>query len=134
MRALLFLVACWVGVRSAVPDEAVRFLPGICAPTSYRPTSCDAESSGALTGHELSMNLRELKKGNITERCVRWCRETCSRCRYVSVSEKRKECSWFAACDTEVHTMRRFDAAATCSRCPKLAPNWLLILCRPSYT
>merc|ERR1711924_398578 len=33
--------------------------------------------------------------------CVSFCRDRCARCRFVSISAKGKDCSWYAACDVD---------------------------------
>ena len=67
---------------------------GICAMTPFRMGDCSA-------GHRGSWKLPQ--RGNWTAdtafaECASGCRR-CSRCNYVSMSFRERECSWFHSCD-----------------------------------
>ena len=79
-----------MSTMSQLPDW--RHLgPGHCGPTAATET-CDA---GQLHGGWST------KRTKITslEQCAARCYNRCARCAFVSFSEARKDCSWYARCD-----------------------------------
>ena len=68
--------------------------PGYCAKTVDGESDCAAGSKGALgLHHSETLSLRAA-----THACLRKC-DACARCRYITVSPRHADCSWYANCD-----------------------------------
>ncbi len=67
---------------------------GHCGVTDYKRMDCEADDAGAWP---LSRAQAESWR-NATHTCARRC-EGCARCRYISVSLKFADCSWYAECN-----------------------------------
>ena len=72
------------------------YAAGYCAPTKAGSSDCATGASGSwkLTSRE-SASLQ-----GAADSCLRRCRE-CGRCRFISVSAKLSDCSWFHDCPNE---------------------------------
>ena len=70
---------------------------GYCGPTQDGESDCVAGSQGswrlAAAGEQRSL-------ASFLRACVGRCRR-CSRCRYVSASQAKESCDWFASCNTD---------------------------------
>ena len=75
--------------------SAAAARPGYCAPTEDdQPGDCAEGFKGMWRmgpGHAIAD----------VEGCARHCWRVCPRCRYVSASLAKRDCSWFSACDTD---------------------------------
>ena len=70
--------------------------PGYCAKTVDGESDCVAGTKGALgLHHSETLSLRVA-----THACLRKC-DACARCRYITVSPRHADCSWYAECDTD---------------------------------
>ena len=68
--------------------------PGYCATTVDGESDCTAGAKGALgLHHSETLSLRAA-----THACLRKC-DACARCRYITVSPRHADCSWYAECD-----------------------------------
>jgi hypothetical protein len=68
---------------------------GYCAETevSSGVIDCERASQGAMLTSEPRLGIKS------RDDCVDFCFSRCSRCRYVSYSQRFHDCSWFASCN-----------------------------------
>ena len=87
----------------------VRSVDGFCAPTSAsrHPRACSMDASGSFP-----LSKPQVAGGwlSAVDACLHLCR-TCANCRYVSISVKHADCSWFRSCAmpslrTDISTFR----------------------------
>jgi len=68
--------------------------PGYCAMTRDKSRGdCDAGEKG-------SWRISRFRNFNVSS-CIHRCRWECKRCRYISVSLRSNDCSWYASCDLQ---------------------------------
>jgi hypothetical protein len=81
-----------IQVLEAPADFLTRATPGYCGPTTDRG-NCEAGNKGAL------LNVQREKTWHAAiKECLELC-ASCSRCRYVSLSPRWYDCSWYHECD-----------------------------------
>ena len=89
-----------------------RSVPGYCAPTQASDwhRACTTEQSGSR-----QLGAKYVSGGWLTavEDCLSACL-SCSNCRYISISPKYNDCSWFQSCDISrlQHSVSTFRTAA----------------------
>lgn len=81
-----------VDLTGAFPRLAPR--AGYCAVTEDGPSDCALDSQGSWSHKRRATVRNELT--HCWSRCLQ-----CKRCRYLSVSTRARECSWFANCDLD---------------------------------
>ena len=75
----------------AAPPYAGR--PGFCGTTPSAEGDCARGEMGSVALHALTR-----QRG--MQQCAAFCRQ-CARCRFVSLSVRHRDCSWFYACDVQ---------------------------------
>ena len=70
-------------------------LRGACAVTETQPQSCATASKGAWPLSKAQSASYSTAVASCLERCA-----ACSRCRWISVSPRFADCSWYVDCDT----------------------------------
>ena len=77
----------------APPQPPLAGRPGFCRATPSAKGDCARGEMGSVALHALTR-----QRG--MQQCAAFCRQ-CARCRFVSLSVRHRDCSWFYACDVQ---------------------------------